>query len=103
MTDLTELEAIHKEWIKQTQERLDKEKNALPLAGGCGDNCACSRPQEESKPDWISNDEFVARYAQALNSFLEEILSNTKHHKEDLAAHAAVFGEALHATLVNFL
>jgi hypothetical protein len=82
---------------------MSEERETLPMAGGCGDNCACGQEErEESNPSYATVDVFVEQYSKALREYLRRTLTTDgTHHIEDLGAHTASFSEAF-ATIAGY-
>jgi hypothetical protein len=82
---------------------MSEERETLPMAGGCGDNCACNQEErEESNPSYATVDVFVEQYSKALREYLRRTLTTDgTHHIEDLGAHTASFSEAF-ATIAGY-
>jgi len=78
MTNLSDLERQHQEWLKQKAETT-------------------------RDPNFVTVREFAETYYMALSEYLENNVAEGFHHKVDLAAHATVFSEVLYTTLSNFL
>jgi hypothetical protein len=88
---------------------MNSERESLPMAGGCGSVCACS--QEGEREQLITAGEsshfalptaFAQQFADALSTYLVNVLGDTPCHKEDLAAHTSAFAEAFACIIGEF-
>lgn len=78
----------------------------LPMAGGCGENCACGQEEivEESKPNHYTVEEFVDGLANGLREHLysSTLLPREKHHIEDLLLSTDIFVKSAQAFIFGF-
>ena len=100
MTDLTELNKQYEEWKRTNAvyEEIKAERETLPMANECGENCACS----QERANFMTSQEFVERYANAMNAYLVDMLGKRPAHIEDLSAHACSFTDAFFAITSHF-
>lgn len=79
----------------------------LPMAGGCGDNCACGQEEivvGESQPNHYTIEEFLEGFTNGLREHLytSTLLPREKHHIEELLLSTDIFVDAAQAFIFGF-
>jgi hypothetical protein len=91
---------------KKEREIKMMERETLPMANSCGENCACGIKGEKHQwtEGWnlLSNKEFVNKYAQGLLEYLNRTIGERDNHVVDLMAHASTYAEANYSAFSEF-